>query len=518
VLYQLSYWGTGAVSKGNRLGGQDRSACSHAPWKLPVITFAALTPLLLVFGLLASGRASALTAGLAGLVATMLAAAWIGPDGTGSGGSWTALMVREIPAGLWLSWQVLAIIVTGVFFHRANQTRLVDAGRALDATPRRLWSVCFLLAPFAESVTGFGVGYIIALAALRRLGIGGLPALLLGLYSQSLVPWGALAIGTTVGATLAGLTPNQLGMASALLQIPIHALYLVLYWRFARAAGLAVPPAQKLDDMLWTALLLALVVLVNRFSDIEIAGAAPTALLLALRFWRDERPDGLRALAALRANAPYVALTLALCATRLVTPLRDLLKPLLALKPYDNQPAFAPFYAPGFWLLAIGTAVVLLGRASLAKVTRETARGAWRASAVTVAFMLMAELYVGSGMAAAIAAALHGAAGRFAILGVPPFGAVSGFLTGSGAAANAMVMPMEIALGHALGLDPAWIAAVQNSIATNLTMLSPIRVSMGAAILALGVSDAVLYRRAWPLAMPPLLVGFATIALLLAWG
>ena len=32
-----------------------------------------------------------------------------------------------------------------------------------------------------------GVGYIIALAALRRLGIGGLPALLLGLYSQSLV-------------------------------------------------------------------------------------------------------------------------------------------------------------------------------------------------------------------------------------------------------------------------------------------------------------------------------------------
>ena len=31
-------------------------------------------------------------------------------------------------------------------------------------TPRRLWSVCFLLAPFAEAVTGFGVGYIIALA------------------------------------------------------------------------------------------------------------------------------------------------------------------------------------------------------------------------------------------------------------------------------------------------------------------------------------------------------------------
>ena len=86
-------------------------------------------------------------------------------------------------------------------------------------------------------MTGFGVGYIIALAALRRLGLGGLSALLLGLYSQSLVPWGALAIGTTVGATLAGLTPNQLGLGSAILQVPIHAFYLVLYWRFAQEAG-----------------------------------------------------------------------------------------------------------------------------------------------------------------------------------------------------------------------------------------------------------------------------------------
>ncbi len=246
-----------------------------------------------------------------------------------------------------------------MFFHRCQQARGDGAnGATLPANPRRLWSVCFLLAPFAESVTGFGVGYIIALAALRRLGIGGLPALLLGLYSQSLVPWGALATGTTVGATLAGLTPNQLGLSSALLQVPIHVFYLALYWRFARDAGFAIAPAQKLDDALWTALLLGLVWLFNVYSDVEIAGAASTALLLALRFWRDERPDRARLAAALHANAPYVALTLALCATRLVPPLRDLLKPLWSMRPFDNQPAFAPFYAPGFWLVSIGIVVV----------------------------------------------------------------------------------------------------------------------------------------------------------------
>ena len=479
-----------------------------------MITFAALIPLLLVFGLLASGRATALMAGLTGLVATMLAAAWIGPDGTGSG-SWAALMVREIPAGLWLSWQVLAIIVTGVFFHRANQTRLVDAGRALDATPRRLWSVCFLLAPFAEAVTGFGVGYIIALAALRRLGLGGVPMLVLGLYSQSLVPWGALATGTTVGATLAGLTPNALGLGSALLQVPIHAFYLLLYWRFARQAGVPVPAIQKIDDVGWTALLLALVWLANRHTDVEIAGAAPLAALLALRFWRDERPGLADLRAALHRNAPYVALTVALCATRLVPPLRDLLRPLWALKPYDNQPAFAPLYAPGFWLISIGLVVLFTARASIGRTVADTARGAWRSCAVTLAFVVMAELYVGSGMAQQIAEALRSVAGRGAALSVPLFAGVGGFLTGGGSAGNAMLMPMVTALARAVAVDPAWIAAVQNSVCTNLTMLSPIRVSMGIGLLGHAVSDAELYRRAWPLALPPLLVGVAAIALLL---
>ncbi|MBS0547268.1 MAG: L-lactate permease, partial [Proteobacteria bacterium] len=160
-------------------------------------TFLALLPLLLVLALLASGRASALGAGLAGLAATIAVAA----IASGAADALLALLAREIPAGLWLSWHVVAIIATGIFFHRCQQSR-GDAvgGDALEATARRLWAVCFLIGPFAEAVTGFGVGYIIALAALRRLGVGGLPALLLGLYSQSLVPWGALAIGTTVGA------------------------------------------------------------------------------------------------------------------------------------------------------------------------------------------------------------------------------------------------------------------------------------------------------------------------------
>ena len=270
------------------------------------------------------------------------------------------------------------------------------------ANPRRLWSVCFLLAPFGEAVTGFGIGYIIALTGLRRIGIGGLPALLLGLYSQSLVPWGALAIGTTVGATLAGLTPNQLGLGSAILQVPIHAFYLVLYWRFAREAGVAVSLAQKVDDAVWTGAAarpdLAAELLQRRR---DRRRRARPRCCSPLRFWRDERPDQARLVAALKANAPYVALTVALCATRLVPPLRDLLKPLWALKPFDNQPAFAPFYAPGFWLVAIGLVVVWQARAPLGRVLAEAgARRLARLRSSRLLFVVMAEFYVGSGMAA----------------------------------------------------------------------------------------------------------------------
>jgi lactate permease len=508
-------------------------------------------PLLLVLALLGSGRLQALGAGLAGLAAALAAALWLALQA----GGWpaaAALLARELPAGLWLAWPVLAIIVPGVFFHHAGQAyqaRLApgpsssatapsaaassatapardappgdspagqpargEAGGVAPAAPidpRRLWALCFLLAPFAEAVTGFGVGYLIALAALRALGLQGLPALVLGLFSQSLVPWGALAVGTSAGAAIAGMQASDLGLRTALLQAGVHALYLPLYWRFARQAGVPIAAAQKRDDIAWTALLIALVALTNHHSDPEIAAAAPCAALLALRFWRDRRPDRAALIAALRASAPSVALVLVLCATRLIAPLRELLATLAVISPLPGKPGFAPFYAPGLWVIAVALGVALAARAAPGALAIGTARGAWRSCAVTASFMLMAQCYLGSGMAQALADSLAELAQRWALLGVPLLAAMGGFLTGSAAAAAAMLMPLDIALARGLGADPGWIAAVQTSVSANLSMLSPMRVSMGTAVLGLGAVEAALYRRAWPLALPPLATGLA---------
>ena len=87
-------------------------------------TMLALLPLLLVIALLGSGRAGALVAGLAGLGATIAVT-----------GASPALLMREVPAGLWLSFQVIAIIATGIFFHHAQQARgrIVRDGERGDA-------------------------------------------------------------------------------------------------------------------------------------------------------------------------------------------------------------------------------------------------------------------------------------------------------------------------------------------------------------------------------------------------
>ena len=106
-------------------------------------TLLSLLPLLLVLGLLASGRASALVAGLAGLAATLAASATLVLQSNGPAAV-ALLFRREMPAGLWLSWHVIAIIVTGVFFHRATLARGgVQGAGTLEASPRRLFAVCF---------------------------------------------------------------------------------------------------------------------------------------------------------------------------------------------------------------------------------------------------------------------------------------------------------------------------------------------------------------------------------------
>lgn len=503
------------------------------------MTLAALAPLLAVLLLLGSGRASTVQAGAVGLGLTCLLG-WL------NGRLTWAMGVEQAQLGLWLAWRVVAVILAGLFFARCLQTWPSRAsGPASSAPhapaphasaphasapqaggacawpdPRTLWVSCFALGPFVEAVTGFGVGYLILLIHLRRLGLSGMPLLVLGLYSQTLVPWGALAVGTVLGAQLAGISATDMGTRAALVQVPMHLAYLVLYWRFCAQAGVPSAWRHRLADFVWTALLLCLLWAVNRFIDLEIGGVVACGLIVLVHEGLRPMGQGLRAgrslVQVMHAIWPLVLVAGVLCLTRLPA-LQEPLRLWATWQALEGQPAFHAFAHPAFWLMLCGGIVLACARVDWGPVLHQTIRLGIRPAAVTVLFVVMAQCYVGAGFADHLAAALQAFAGPAALLVVPVFAAVAGFLTGTGAASNAMLMPMVTALSAQAGVSAPWMAAVQATVSTNLTLLSPMRVAMGIAFDEGRTGEAALYRAARVLAWPALGAGTVAVALLV-WG
>jgi len=213
-------------------------------------------PLLLLIGLLFSGRVAALPAVLAALVAAIPAAFVSLPDNIALPGFLGEQMLR----GAYLALQPMGVVLAGLLFYAAVSGAAGTQDQA-PATARRVFIATLLLGTFMESVTGFAVGAVFALATLRGMGIIGAPAGAMALLALCLIPWGGLGPGSLLGAALIGLPAQDLMRITAL----PNALWLLLLgpvlWRLCAAAGLAVPAAEKLAQMGY---LLAVALLLGR--------------------------------------------------------------------------------------------------------------------------------------------------------------------------------------------------------------------------------------------------------------
>jgi lactate permease len=93
--------------------------------------------------------------------------------------------------GLWLSWLVAAVIFAGLFFRelvsKEGDDLLKPKPASTSATRRRVFAACFLMGPFAEAATDFGVGQVVTVAVLHRIGPAPIHVVLLALFSQTLV-------------------------------------------------------------------------------------------------------------------------------------------------------------------------------------------------------------------------------------------------------------------------------------------------------------------------------------------
>ena len=427
----------------------------------------AAAPFLVAAVALLGLRWSAVWAGVATLLAA-LTGALLWPT-LEPGGLWGALL-----GGISTSGRVLYVLFGGLLLFN-----LLSAGGAirrfseflgrLEPEKEALALVVVIgAAPFFESVTGFGVAVVISAPILLAAGFSPLRAAVLASWGQCAVPWGALGVGTVIGADLAGMSFEALSDASALLNLPLFPVYgiaavaLAGGWDGVRRRGVE---ALFLGTVAGLGTLLTSTYLVPELSG-AIGGLCATAAFLATRWRRVVRLD-----TPLRALLPYGFLLSLLAMANGPGSIRNLLE--------QMGPVFA---GPGLPLLLSGAfAATLLGlkTESVTSAARDTV-GQWLPTAGAVlTFVLAGQVVATSGAASTLASAAT-AFGSFYPAVAPAVGFLGGALTGSNAASNALFMPLQIEAARSLGVSESLVAAIQNVAGSHASMLAPQRAILAA--------------------------------------
>jgi lactate permease len=473
-----------------------------------------LLPIAAVLAAIAFGRLSAPVAGLLGALLAATVALTSAPNPLSMGE-----VFHAAGQGCWLVVLLALVILGGLFFRDAVAVR--GLGRAdinSRTTPHaECFNACFLVGPFMESVTGYGVGQIASIALLQRAELPPLHVAILALFSQTLVPWGAMANGTVVGAALADMSPVALGIRSAIVTGPLLIGWLGTFWWVTRAAGVGAGAFECFREVCWVFALIGLLVTCNWAVGPEIACVTALAPLIALRFWLHQRPSAKDLQANTITFFPYLVLVAGLIASRSIPQFSAWLETTLILKPFASEPSLVPLRNPGSWLLLIGALTLSMSKPeAMGGVASHACRQGARPLLTIMLFLVMAKLMTASGMSAARAEAIHGLLGSTASLAAPALAGLFGFITGSANASAGLLMQTQVRLAHEASLDTSWIAAIQNTAGAALTMLSPVRVAVGCAFAGVPHLKRLVYARSWPLGVSPILIltGFTAMLLL----
>lgn len=479
--------------------------------------FLAAAPILTSVVLILALRQSAVRAGAAGLAVAVLvvvSAPVYRLDAEGLGrallsGALSTLMVSYVLLG--------GLLVYTVLREAGALAAIAEAvAKTVPDPARRALILVLGLSVFFESATGFGIGIVVAAPLFVALGYRARDAALLALAGQCAVTWGALAIGTTLGAQLTGVPAARLGLLAAPLTLPLIVLCGgVALWLSGGAAALrrAWP-----EMLLYGGLLSAVLAAASRWVGIEVAGMIGGLAVAAAGFavsrvlTGGSRPRLLdRALA--RAAMPFALLLLLLLVTRLAPPLRAGLTEVAVLRVPELGFSLAFLYHPGFWLVLtalVSVPLLRLGRGRLAAVAGGTFRQ-WLVATLAVAgFLCFSQVMFAAGMTLALAEAVAQATGRAYVLLLPLVGGLGGFLTASNAGSNAMFAGFQEAMSARLDLPEDVVIAAQNAAGANTTLASPGRVVLAATVTGLVGREGALMRPALGLAAAGL-VGLGAI-------
>lgn len=417
------------------------------------------------------------------------APSWVAP-GTGLisavmvGLAWFGTPVAEVASAFgesfWTLIEVLAIIAGGILLSRvmdrtgAQQklARWLSAGGGPTVVSALLMT--HGVVPFMETVTGFGVAVIIGLPLLLSLGFTPLRAASLSLVALMVGPWGSMGPGTLLGSQIAGVTLDDLGMASGVLNV---IAFLGSGAVAAVIAGRGSPTSEDRprpgDYGGWIGMGLAsgvvlsvLVLAANLVFGTAVAGAVATLVMSA--GWAGVISRGRMGPVPARALAPYLVLLVG-------TILGQLLERLLPLGGFG-----AVLGSPALWSITgalIGIVVLSMDKGHRWRLPGEITRMWLQVAAPTGLYLVLGTAVSGGGLAEALATALSGLGQTYLFL-VPLLGGLGGYITASGVGANAMFGGTQDAAANALGKDPLWMMASQNVAAGLACLASPARIEL----------------------------------------
>ena len=457
-------------------------------------------PLLLLLALLLSGRASPVQAVLAALAAAVPAVLLSLPPRIAA----TPFLLDETLRGAFLAAKPIGVVVGGLLFHAAVSHGAEVTPRAPDA--RRIFAATLLAGAFLEGVTGFAVGAVFALSALRGMGIGGPVAGAMALLSLSLVPWGGLGPGTALGAALIGLPAQDVAAATAWPNAVWLMVLAPLLWRLCAAAGVAVDAREKLAQLGIMAVVAGLLILSHAMLPFEVAGLVAAGMPLLVVLWALDPPgDAAGWRSALRRLAPYLGLTAALLVARSIPGAPG-------WQPFADLPGFAITHvAVVLWLVS---AVLLMRRTEGGAAAIAAFRRARNPVIAMLLYVVLARWMAGAGIAGALAQAAADALGPGAPYAVPVLGLVSGIVTGSNVGSNAALMPVQAALGVAAGLPTLLAPALHNFSGAAGAGMSFAVTALICGLLADGTRPAQIWRLLAPSLLAVLVIGWAGVALL----
>jgi lactate permease len=450
-------------------------------------------------------------AALAGLLVTFPVALLTGTHELGLN-----LVMETLLRGVWIGSLIAPYILGGLLFWRmAARTSVGDGSAAAEqgqpgdssqtplARRRVAFFACFLVGPFAEAATGFGVGMLGTVMLVRPLGFASRHLMMFALLSQILIPWGGMGGGTLVAAAYARISPELLGLYTLIPVCLLMGVWLALFWRTSRSAGISAPWSECAREVAWVAAGMGLLALTTAYLGPETALLAAYGPLIVTRYLMDRRPDAAQALAALRKVLPYAVLIVALSLSRLVPPLKTTLVNLGKLSMYADLPAWSPLFHAGTFLVA--GALITAAISGHSNFLATEARSAWatgKHAVMTVfVFAMMAELLAASGISGAFASATFQALGKSAVLITPVLSGGFGMLTNSGNPPNSLFLPSQVALALQAGLSVPAVAAIQHASGMSMGFFSPVRMAIAANLAGAQGHERAIYRELWPFAL-----------------